>query len=148
MALGAPPIYGNASLSVTCTRAHRDGLEVTVDYELKAQPPEPARQMRNQIIDASEHSYLRYTMYLDPGRTRNWGDGILYGSFVFTGTLFLDDRNRVGTLAHVVYGTVDGGQSLIAPGNWLGLVGVQLQYTAVCAGSRGVSNRGGVRGSR
>jgi hypothetical protein len=55
------------------------------------------------------------------------------GTFVITGTLMLDDRNRVGTLVHQLYGQVDGGQ-IAPPGQWLGLVGAQLQYTAVCTG--------------
>src|SRR6185436_17102320 len=39
------PINGNSTISVTCTRAQRDGLNVTVLYQLKAVPAEPARQM-------------------------------------------------------------------------------------------------------
>ncbi len=70
-------------------------------------------------------------MFVDPARTRYWGDGISHGTFTFQGTLFLDDRNRVGTLALLVYGRVDGGQSLTPPGQWLGLVVVRLDYDIV-----------------
>jgi len=134
----APPIYGNNTISVTCTRAHRDNLNVQVDYELAAIPPAPARQMRDANL-----LYLSYDMFLDPARTRYWGDGS-QGTFVIPGTLFLDDRNRVGTLFHVIYGQVNGGQHLTPAGQWLGLVLGRLQYTALCLGSRGVG-LGGIR---
>jgi hypothetical protein len=72
-------------------------------------------------------------MLVDPARTRYWGDGISYGTFTFQGQLFLDDRNRVGTLAHVVYGRVDGAQTPpTPPGQWLGLVVVKLEYNPIC----------------
>ena len=43
----SPPINGTNTISVTCTRAQRDGLSVEVIYDLKAIPAEPARQMRD-----------------------------------------------------------------------------------------------------
>ena len=75
------------------------------DYNLQAIPPAPARQMRDNKLN-----FLRYDMFVDPARTRYWGDGISHGTFTFQGHSLLDDRNRVGTLAHVVYGRVDGAQ--------------------------------------
>ena len=122
------PINGNNTISVTCTRAQRDGLNVTVQYLLKAVPAEPARQMRDNAL-----SYLRYYMYVDPARTRYWGDGVTGGTFLIQGSLLLDDRNRVGTLVHQLYGKVDGGQVAL-PGQWLGLVGARLEYHALCTG--------------
>ncbi|WP_298927892.1 spore coat protein U domain-containing protein [uncultured Ramlibacter sp.] len=136
---------GTATVSVTCTRAPRDGLDVTVSYELKPVPAQSGRQMRNSLgSDAGDLSYLRYDMYVDPGRTRLWGDGHTEGSFVFTGTLYLDDRNRVGSLGHVLFGKVPPGQDYTPPGQWLGLVGIKLDYDARCTGnrSRGVSRPG------
>jgi spore coat protein U-like protein len=129
MTPASPSINGTNTISVTCTRAVRDGLRVTVDYNLKAVPAEPARQMRDTNL-----LFLTYEMFVDPARTRYWGDGFTYGTFTFQGTVFLDDRNRVGSLAHVVYGKVPGAQSPTPPGQWLGLVGLQLEYTAVCTG--------------
>jgi len=123
----APPVNAHATISVTCTRAPLDGLDVEVTFELQAQPPAPARQMR----DAVGGGYLRYDMFLDPARTRYWGDGS-QGTVPITGTLFLNDRNRVGTLAFPLYGRVDGGQPLVAPGHWLGAVVTRLQYNPVC----------------
>jgi spore coat protein U-like protein len=128
----APPINGTATVSVTCTRAQRDGLEVDVRYELQALPAEPARQMRDQVGGF----YLRYYMFVDPGRTRYWGDGVTYGSAVFQGEFNLNDRNRVGTLVHVVYGRVDGAQPLVPAGPYLGTVLGRLNYNPVCIGSR------------
>jgi spore coat protein U-like protein len=126
----APPINGSNTISVTCTRAPRDGLGVTVQYDLQAIPPTPARQMRD-----NELRFLAYDMYVDPARTRYWGWADGYpGTFSFQGALFLDDRNRVGTLAHVVYGKVHSAQGFAPPGQWLGLVGVRLQYYALCQG--------------
>jgi spore coat protein U-like protein len=121
-----PPINGNSTISVTCTRANQNGLNVEVLYTLQAIPPAPARQMRDSALH-----YLRYDMFVDAARTRYWGDGTSYGTFTFQGQLLLDDRNRVGTLAHVVYGRVDGGQVAL-PGQWLGLVVVKLEYNPIC----------------
>ena len=126
MSQTASPINGNNTISVTCTRAHRDHLDVEVNYQLQAVPAEPARQMRD-----NELRFLRYSMYLDPARTRYWGDGYTYGTFVIEGQLILNDRNRVGTLVHPIYGSVDGGQ-LALPGQFLGLVAGRLQYNAIC----------------
>lgn len=127
MTQNSPPINGTNTVSVTCTRAQRDGLNVHVQYNLLAIPAEPARQMRD-----SQLNFLRYSMFVDAARTRYWGDGYSYGTFTFQGELFLDDRNRVSTLAHLVYGRVDGAQSLTPPGQWLGLVGLRLEYLALC----------------
>jgi spore coat protein U-like protein len=128
MSQAAPPIYGHNTLSVTCTRAPQaEGHDVEVVYRLQAIPPTPARQMRD-----SELRFLRYDMFVDPARTRYWGDGASHGTFTFQGGLFLNDRNRVGTLAHVVYGRVEGGQSLAPPGQWLGLVVTRLEYDVNC----------------
>jgi spore coat protein U-like protein len=125
----SPAVNGTNTISVTCTRAPRDGLNVQVTYNLKAVPAAPARQMRDNNL-----LFLGYDMYVDAARTRYWGDGYTYGTFTFQGVLTLDDRNRVGTLAHVVYGQVPGAQSPTPPGQWLGLVGLQLEYNAVCLG--------------
>jgi spore coat protein U-like protein len=127
MSQEAPPINGHNTISVTCTRANVNGLDVEVQYNLQAIPPEPSRQMRDNQLH-----FLRYGMFVDAARTRYWGDGFSYGTFTFQGTLFLDDRNRVGTLAHQIYGRVDGGQQLTPPGQWLGLVAVRLDYNPIC----------------
>jgi spore coat protein U-like protein len=129
MTTTSPPINGTNTLSVTCTRADVSNLNVTVEYNLQAIPPEPARQMRDNALN-----YLRYYMFIDPARTKYWGDGTSFGTFTFQGILFLDDRNRVGTLAHVVYGKIDGAQQFTPPGQWLGMVPGRLEYTAVCTG--------------
>jgi spore coat protein U-like protein len=123
----APPINGNGTVSVTCTRAQQNNLNVDVAYELKAIPAEPNRSMRDSHL-----LYLHYFMYVDPARTRYWGDGVSYGTFTFQGVLFLDDRNRVGTLVHPIYGRVEGGQQQTLPGQWLGLVALRLDYTSIC----------------
>jgi spore coat protein U-like protein len=101
-----------------------------VILELQALPADPSRQMRNQI-GAGDLSYLGYDMFVDPARTRYWGDGT-QGTFVLTGTLLLDDRNRVGTLAFPIYGTVRSGQGVVPPGQWLGAVVTRVQYNPIC----------------
>jgi spore coat protein U-like protein len=124
----SPPINGTSTISVTCTRAPQaDGQNVDVAYNLQAIPPAPARQMRDNALN-----FLRYDMFVDPARTRYWGDGISHGTFAIQDALLLDDRNRVGTRAHVIYGKVDGAQPLTPPGQWLGLVVTRLEYIAVC----------------
>jgi len=131
MSQTAPPINGFGTLSVTCNRsleADRDGREVKVEYLLTAVPAAPARQMRDNQLH-----FLRYDMFLDPARTRYWGDGYVGGTFPIQGLLVLNNKNRVGTLVHQLYGKVDGGQPGF-PGQWLGLIGVSLQFTPVCTG--------------
>jgi spore coat protein U-like protein len=81
--------------------------------------------------DAVGGGYLRYDMFVDPARTRYWGDGT-QGTFTFQGGLLLNDRNRVGTLAFPIYGRVDGGQQLVGPGQWLGAVVTRVQYNPIC----------------
>jgi spore coat protein U-like protein len=126
MSPASPPINGHNTVSVTCTRSPQaDGRDVDIGYELKAIPPTPARQMRD-----SQLHFLRYDMFVDAARTRYWGDGS-QSTFTFQGTLFLDDRNRVGTLAHPVYGKVDAGQTALA-GQWLGAVVTRLEYRTNC----------------
>jgi spore coat protein U-like protein len=127
MSATAPPVNAHATISVTCTRAPLDGLDVEVIFELQGLPPAPSRQMRN----ATGGDSLRYEMFLDPARTRYWGDGT-QGTFTLPGTLILNDRNRVGTLAFPLYGRVDGGQHPIEPGQWLGAVVTRLQYNPIC----------------
>jgi spore coat protein U-like protein len=139
----ASPIDGHAIISVTCTRFPLDHLDVTVELELKAMPPAPARQMRNRELD-----FLSYDMFLDPARTQYWGDGQTHGTFSLTGVLFLDDRNRVGTLAFPIYGRVDGAQGPKLAGSWLGAVVTRVDYTAVCAGGNRSIRGGGIRGVR
>ena len=75
--------------------------------------------------------YLRYFMYVDSARTRYWGDGSS-GTFNFPGTLFLDDRNTVGTVAFPIDGRVEGGQTQTPPGQWLGAVVTRLEYQVTC----------------
>jgi spore coat protein U-like protein len=127
MSATAPPVNSYATISVTCTRAPVDGLNVQVDFELQALPAEPARQMRDQVGGF----YLGYEMFVDSARTRYWGDGT-QGTFTLAGTLVLDNRNRVGTLAFPIYGKVHGGQHPVPPGQWLGAVVTRVQYTPVC----------------
>jgi spore coat protein U-like protein len=127
MTPSSQPILGTNTLSVTCTRALvADGLQVDVSYRLKAVPAEPIRFMRDRNLE-----YLSYGMYVDPTRTRLWGDGISYGTFTFEGSLSLDNRNRTSTVTHQVYGKVDGGQIGPLPGQWLGLTAMTLEYEIV-----------------
>jgi spore coat protein U-like protein len=100
-----------------------------VDFQLQALPAEPARQMRDSVGGF----YLGYEMFVDAARTRWWGDGT-QGSSTLGGTLLLDDRNRVGTLAFPIYGTVRGGQQLVPPGQWLGAVITRVEYLPACTG--------------
>ena len=121
-----PPINGHNTISVTCTRAvDAEGLEVQVDFYLSALPVEPNRFMRDRQLE-----YLRYYLYVDAARTRYWGDGY-NGTQAFPGALFLDNRNKVGTLVFPVYGKVEGGQAAL-PGQWLGAVVTRLEYDTSC----------------
>ena len=121
----APPIYGNSTISVTCTRHPQDRLSVEVPFDLKGVvAQESPLQMRNQIGGA----YLAYDMYVDAARTRLWGDGVAPGTEFFTSACFLDERNRVCTIPFVLYGRVFGQQALIPPGPFLGAVVSRLEF--------------------
>jgi len=122
----APAIQSNATISVTCTR-REEGYDVDVFLQLRGLPAQPARQMRDRI----EGAFLRYDMFVDPARTRYWGDGT-QGTHFFEGELSLNDRNRVGTLAFLIYGKVDGAQPLIPPGPFLGAVLTRVDYEFAC----------------
>jgi len=131
MSANSPSTNAIATISVTCTRAPRDGLDVSVNFELVALPPDPARQMRNVRGGEVGTQFLRYELYTDPGRTRPWGNG-LNSTFVFYGELSLNDRNRIGTIAYPIYGTVDGGQPYVTPDQWLGAVVTAVRYDPTC----------------
>ena len=126
MSGSAPPVYSNASISVTCTRAAVDGLRVDVGFELFGQiVNEPPRAMRD-IGDSG--LTVAYDMYIDPARTKLWGSGHS-GSFPLEGACSLDDRNRVCTIPFLLYGTVLGGQTLVPPGKFQGAIVTTLNYT-------------------
>jgi len=127
MTAGTPPVDSNATISVTCTRrlAIQTG-DVEVNFELQALPPQPARQMRDRIGGA----YLTYDMFVDPARSRYWGDGT-QGTFPLQGTCMLNDRNQVCTIPFVLYGRVHGNE-LVDPGPFLGLVLARVAYNPVC----------------
>jgi spore coat protein U-like protein len=129
MSDSAPPVDAIATISVTCTRAPVDGISVTVPFELHALPPTPGHVMRHSF--EGDWDYLRYNMFIDSARTRLWGNGGT-GTFALPGTLFLDDRNRVGTIAFPIYGRVDGAQPYIQSGQWLGALVTRVQYDPVC----------------
>ena len=65
---------------------------------------------------------MAYDMYIDPARTRLWGRRRATGTFPLQGACFLDDRNRVCTIAFLLYGTVHGGQQQVPPGKCLGAI--------------------------
>ena len=128
MSAESPAINGHNTISVTCTRSpDLEGIDVQVDFYLRAFPAEPNRSMRDRNL-----LYLHYSMYVDAARTRYWGDGSSHGTSAFQSTINLDNRNRVGTLAFPVYGKVGGGQQLAPPGQWLGAVVTQLEYQVTC----------------
>ncbi|WP_298923177.1 spore coat U domain-containing protein [uncultured Ramlibacter sp.] len=124
---GQEPAHAHSMISVTCTRAPLDGLDVDVNLELSALPASSAREMREQVSG----EFLRYDLYLDPARTRVWGDGN-NGTFAIVNALGLNDRNRVGSLAFPIYGTVPAGQYAVPPGQWRGAVLTRLVYNPVC----------------
>jgi spore coat protein U-like protein len=127
MSTGTSPIYATNTVTVTCTLSPRtERHAVTVRYTLKAEPAQPTRGMFS-----GDDVPLVYYLFLDPARTRHWGDGIQYGTHAIEGSFFLDDRNRVGTLAHVIYGKVDGNQ-FVLPGPKLGAVVNRLEFAADC----------------
>ncbi|MCG2595444.1 spore coat U domain-containing protein [Ramlibacter sp. XY19] len=117
-----PPVLAESTVAVTCTRANGQGFTVDIRYELKAEPPDPGRSMRDR-----ELSQLQYDLYVDAGRRQHWGDG-KKGTKAFEGRIELNDANRAVTVTHQLYGTVHG-QQVAEPGHWLGYVAARLEYT-------------------
>jgi spore coat protein U-like protein len=119
-----PPTNGTAIISVTCQRHPQDRLSVEVPFELIAVLPDaPPRYMRDQLGGA----YLAYDMYVDPARTRIWGDGN-HGTEVLEAGCILNEKNRVCTIPFTLYGRVPGSQSQIPPAPYLGAVVARLEY--------------------
>jgi spore coat protein U-like protein len=116
------PIYGEGTVSITCTKAQGQGFTVDLSYDLMAIPGTPSRVMRDR-----ELGYLRYDLFVDPGRRQYWGDGTA-GSKTFSDKIELNDANRVLTVSYQVYGTVYD-QQIARPGQWLGFVSARLEYT-------------------
>jgi len=128
MSEDSPAINAENTISVTCTRSPElESVDVLVDFYLGVRPGEPSHHMRDSSL-----RYLRYYLFVDPTRTRHWGTGSGGVTFTFPGTLQLNDRNRVGTLAYRIYGQVDGGQAQSPPGQWLGLLQTHLEYQVSC----------------
>lgn len=126
MSQSAPPVHSNAAISVTCTRSAVSGLSVDVPFELKGVVVQDfPRQMRD--IGATGTT-LAYDMYIDPARTRLWGDGTA-GTFPLQGNCVLDDRNRVCTIPFLLYGTVFGGQPSTPSGQFFGAIVSRLEYS-------------------
>src|SRR4029077_693442 len=122
MSSESPAINAENTISVTCTRSpDQEGRDIQVDSPLSAGPGEPSHHMRDSHL-----LYLRYYMFVEPTRTRHWGTGSGGATYTFDGTLFLNDRNRVGTLPFRIYGQVDGGQGQSPPGQWLGALQAHL----------------------
>jgi spore coat protein U-like protein len=125
------PINGTALISVTCTRHPRNGLSVDVPFDLFPVTPDgPPRYMR----DTPGGAYLAYDMYIDPARTRLWGDGS-NGTETLGGTCFLNEKNRVCTLPFTIYGRVPGGQSQTPPGPYLGAIIARVDYSFTGCGT-------------
>jgi len=122
MTLTAGPINAESTVTVTCTKASGQGFAVDLTYDLRAVPPAPSRVMRDR-----ELGYLRYDMFVDSGRRQYWGDGES-GTKVISDKMELNDRNKVVTHTHQIYGMVYG-QQLVQPGQWLGFVSARLDYT-------------------
>ena len=121
---GSPPVLTTSMISVTCTRHPQDRLEVTVDFELKALVPDaPPRYMRDASL-----GYLAYDLYLDPARTRIFGDGT-NGTFTISNACLLDERNRVCTLAFPLFGKAQAIGEQPRPGQWLGAVVTRVEYS-------------------
>jgi len=124
-----PPIYGNALISVTCTRHPQERLSVDVGFELWAETVQsPPRQMRDAIGGGGGGgAYLAYDIFIDPARTRPWGS-VAMGQFPLEGACLLDERNRVCTIPFTLYGTVYGQQDLTRPNPYLGAIVARLDY--------------------
>jgi spore coat protein U-like protein len=117
-----PPVYGEGTVSVTCTKASGQGFTVDINYDLMGVPSVPGRSMRDP-----ELGYLHYDLFVDAGRRQYWGDGKA-GTKTFNDKMELNDANHVVTHTYQLYGTVYG-QQAVEPGQWLGFVDARLEYT-------------------
>ena len=71
-------------------------------------------------------------MYVDPARTRYWGDGPATARSRSRALSSSTTGTESAPSPILVYGRVDGGQTLTPPGQWLGLVVGRLEYNAIC----------------
>lgn len=117
----ASPIYGESTVTVTCTRAAGGAYTVDIVYDVLGLPSRTGRPMRDR-----EGGTLRYDMYVDAGRRQHWGNGEA-GTKTLSGKLEVSETNRVASQVHQVYGMVHGQQPVDA-GPWLGAVAVRLLY--------------------
>jgi spore coat protein U-like protein len=115
------PIYGEATVTVTCTRASGPAFSVNIDYDVLGLPSTIGRHMRDRASGT-----LVYDMYVDAGRQQYWGDGEA-GTKTLRGKLEVNETTRVVTQTQQVYGLVHG-QQVVDAGPWLGVVAVRLVY--------------------
>ena len=119
------PSLAQGSVTVNCDKNIREGFLVTISLDLSGLPPADPRQ-----LTSGQGSLLEYGMYLDPMRTRVWGDGSR-GTDVITDTLEMRGGVQNVSRTYLLYGTVTGGQPATT-GNYLGAINAELRYGAIC----------------
>ena len=125
MTASTDPIYAQGSVTVNCDKNIQQGFLVTVTFDLSGIPPADPRQLTSGPGDL-----LDYGIYLDPTRTRVWGDGTR-GTDVITDTLEMQGGTRNVSKTYLLYGRVNGGQPA-AIGNYLGAINAEMRYGASC----------------
>ena len=119
------PIHAQGSVTVNCDKNIQQGFLVTVSFDLSGIPPADPRQLA-----AAQGNLLDYGLYLDPTRTRVWGDGSR-GTDVISDTLEMRGGVRNVTRTYLLYGRVTGGQPATT-GNYLGAINAEMRYGASC----------------
>lgn len=119
------PILAQGSITVSCQKTLPQGTPVIVTFDLSGLPPSDPRQ-----LVSGQGGRLDYGIYLDPTRTRAWGDGSR-GTEAISDELVMQGGTRDVSRTYLLYGLVSAGQPA-TEGNYADAIAAELRYGASC----------------
>ena len=119
------PIYAQGSITVVCDKIIQQGILVTITFDLSGLPPADPRELAS-----GQGELLDYNVYLDPTRTRVWGDGTK-GTEAISDVIEMRGSARHESKTYLLYGRVNGGQPA-ATGNYLNSINAEMRYGVSC----------------
>ena len=125
MAGSTSPILAQGSITVTCDKTLPQGTPVIVTFDLAGLPPSDPRQ-----LVSGQGGGLDYGIYLDPTRTRVWGDGTR-GTETISDELIMQGGNRNISKTYLLYGLVSAGQPA-TEGGYADAIAAEMRYGASC----------------
>ena len=119
------PILAPGSITVSCDKIVQQGTPVTITFDLSGLPPSDPRQ-----LSSGQGAQLDYAIYLDPTRTRVWGDGTR-GTETISDILEMQGNIRTASRTYQLYGKVNGGQPAVT-GAYLNAINAEMRYGTSC----------------